>query len=109
MSNFVNLKDGEITVNSYRFVDAEVTDIEDLMESKRQDKGETLVATVENKLTIFKTEKNLWSAGFTGIDGMDNFCYEEEGHNICAETEKEAIQKAESVWGLTNENYTLQK
>ena len=103
MTNFANLKNGNITINNYRFVDAQSTTLEDLVETHRQEKDEYLTAIVDNTLFVSEIEKGNWSAFFTGIDGMDNLCFEEEGHNIIVNSEECALEEARNIWGITVE------
>lgn len=42
---FLNLKDGKLSINSFRLVDATATDIEDLMEAYRNESDEILTAS----------------------------------------------------------------
>lgn len=47
MSKFINMRDGEITINSYRFPDAECTTEEDLYARHAKGSKATLTADVE--------------------------------------------------------------
>jgi len=48
MSDFLNLENGILTLNSYRLPNATVTDQEDLLKAFDNQSGETLTAIVEN-------------------------------------------------------------
>lgn len=47
MENFLNLKDGQITKNSYRFTGAEVTTLSDLLKAWQNETQETLTVSID--------------------------------------------------------------
>jgi len=46
MTNFANYKNGQITVDTYRLVDAVVTDIADILEALESESDEILTASI---------------------------------------------------------------
>ena len=90
-SKFLNLKNGQLSINTYRFADALATDQEDLYSAFKNETGETLTADIEQK---FKYDADLKIAQFTGLSGADEFCFQEEAHNI------DSIEDGYAVWGL---------
>lgn len=61
MINFLNLKNGEVTSNTYRFADAEVTTLEDLVRAYKEDSQECLTASFDEeffKKTYHEKYKN---------------------------------------------------
>ncbi|MEX1669098.1 hypothetical protein AB4876_09255 [Zhongshania guokunii] len=47
MSNFANYKNGEVTINTYRFPDAQVTDVADILNAVETESEEILVASID--------------------------------------------------------------
>lgn len=95
-SVFLNLKNGALTINSYRFVDALDTEQADLYQAFKNESGETLTASIEQKLVF---DADLKVAIFTGLSGNDEFCFEEEAHNVAT------FEDACAVWGLDSEYF----
>lgn len=48
MSNFANYKNGQVTISTYRFVDAQVTDIEDILNAVEKESDEILTASIDS-------------------------------------------------------------
>jgi len=46
MEQFANYKNGEITVNTYRFADAVVTDVNDILNAVEAESDEVLTASI---------------------------------------------------------------
>lgn len=46
-TQFANYKDGQVTINSYRFADAQVTDVEDILSAVENKSDEVLVASID--------------------------------------------------------------
>ena len=46
MNLFANYKNGHITINSHRFLDACVTDLDDIIDAHKMDSLEILVASI---------------------------------------------------------------
>jgi hypothetical protein len=44
---FANYKDGSISINSHRFPDAQVTDVDDVIKSHEKQSEEILVASID--------------------------------------------------------------
>lgn len=47
MHKFANYKDRRLTINTYRFVDAAVTDIADILQAHNVESEEVLTASIE--------------------------------------------------------------
>lgn len=47
MNNFANYKNGEVTINTYRFPDAQVTDVADILNAIETESDEILVASID--------------------------------------------------------------
>ena len=47
MSEFANYKDGQVTINTYRFTDAVVTDVADILNAVKAESDEVLVASID--------------------------------------------------------------
>ncbi len=47
MNNFANYKNGTVTINTYRFADAAVTDVADILNAAAAGSDEILTATIE--------------------------------------------------------------
>lgn len=56
MTNFANLKNGQITINTYRIPDASVTTLEDLLECYEKETEETLTASIESDEDLRRVE-----------------------------------------------------
>jgi hypothetical protein len=95
---FANLKNGIITVSSYRLVEASATTLDDLIMSYRLESGECLTASIENTLEIFNTADG-WIATYTGITGSNELVIGEEAHNIQFGESKDDLINAANVWG----------
>jgi hypothetical protein len=46
---FANYKHGKVSINSYRFPDAQVTDIDDVIKSNEMQSEEVLVASIDTE------------------------------------------------------------
>lgn len=59
MDNFANYKNGEVTINTYRFADAQVTDVADILNAIETESEEILVASIdtEEELAAIKALK----------------------------------------------------
>lgn len=95
MNFFLNYSNGNLTVNSHRNVNAEVTTLEDLYEAVQENRNEILVASFGQD---FEYDPDTKIATFSGI------CYNgDTGFEICANQEAHNIESKEagrSVWGL---------
>ena len=49
MYEFANYKNGQVTINTYRFSDAMLTDVNDIISASNQESGEILTATIESE------------------------------------------------------------
>ncbi len=98
MNYFLNLKNGQLSINTYRFPDAQVTTQDDLYKSYRKESEEILTASIENELRLVDSAQG-WIAVYTGLTGTEDFVFEEEGHNIDGETENDRIENALLIWG----------
>ena len=49
MDNFANYKNGEVTINTYRFPDAQVTDVADILNTVETESEEILVASINTE------------------------------------------------------------
>ena len=47
MNNFANYKNGEVTINTYRFPDAQATDVADILNAVETESEEILVASID--------------------------------------------------------------
>lgn len=47
MNNFANYKNGEVTINTYRFPEAQVTDVADILNAIETESDEILVASID--------------------------------------------------------------
>jgi len=60
MSEFANYKNGQVTINTYRFPDAVATDVADIMSAVASESDEILVACIntdEEKAAIDSVKK----------------------------------------------------
>ena len=57
MNYFANLKNGVITINTYRFPGAQVTDINDILSALENDSEETLAASIDNDVELAAISK----------------------------------------------------
>lgn len=53
MNYFLNYKNGSVRINTYRYVDATVTDVDDIVRAYESESNETLTASID----IFIKEK----------------------------------------------------
>jgi hypothetical protein len=51
---FVNYKNGDVSINTYRFADAQVTDVNDLLKSHDNQSDEILVASIDTDQELQK-------------------------------------------------------
>jgi len=56
MNSFANYKNGKVTINSYRFPDAQVTDIDDILNAAKKESDEVLVASINTDDELNKIE-----------------------------------------------------
>ena len=49
MYQFSNYKNGEVTINTYRFPNAMLTDVNDIISASNRESGEILTATIESE------------------------------------------------------------
>lgn len=63
MNYFLNLKNGEVSINTYRLADAQVTDVLDIVSAKHNDTGETLTASLD--LFIEEEAQKIYSTAET--------------------------------------------
>ena len=95
MNLFLNYNNGNLTVNSHRNVNAEVTTLEDLYEAVQENREEVLVASFEQNLEY---HPELKIATFSGVcansETVFEICVNQEAHNI------ESEETGRSVWGL---------
>ena len=94
---FLNYIDGRLSLDTYRNINAVVTDVEDIKEAVNNDFAENLTATVNQ---VFQYDDELRIATFTGItydaDNHFDICNEEEAHNV-------SLADAMSCWGLQDD------
>ncbi|MGZ8220090.1 MAG: hypothetical protein ACXWT0_00430 [Methylobacter sp.] len=100
---FANLKNGVLTVNTYRFADATATTFDDLLLEYKNESEECLTASIENKLEIFNTATG-WIATYTGLTGSEEISISEEAHNINYGSSKEDLINNANVWGADLDN-----
>jgi hypothetical protein len=95
MNLFLNYNNGNLTVNSHRNVNAEVTTLDDLYEAVQENREEILVASFEQN---FEYHSELKIATFSGVCASSEtgfeICVNQEAHNI------ESEEAGRSVWGL---------
>lgn len=95
MNFFLNYNNGNLTVNSYRNINAEVTTLEDLYEAVQENREEILVASFEQN---FKYHPELKIATFSGVCASSEtgfeICVNQEAHNV------ESEEAGRSIWGL---------
>ena len=68
MSKFINMRDGEITIDPYRFSDAECTTEEDLYERHAKGSRATLTADIEAKPKGFQKKMEGGKRVFAYLD-----------------------------------------
>jgi len=96
MNLFLNYNNnGNLTVNTYRAANAQVTTLEDIQEAFAENRDEILVASFEQE---FEYHPELKIATFSGI------CYNADtGFEICTNQEAHNIESEEAgrlVWGI---------
>lgn len=95
MNFFLNYNNGNLTVNSYRNINAEVTTLEDLYEAVQDNREEILVASFEQN---FEYHPELKIATFSGVCASSEtgfeICVNQEAHNV------ESEEAGRSIWGL---------
>lgn len=95
MNLFLNYNNGNLTVNSHRNVNAEVTTIDDIYEATQENREEVLVASLDQN---FNYDADTKIATFSGIcyNGDTGFeiCINQEAHNV------ESEEAGRAVWGL---------
>ena len=95
MNLFLNYNNGNLTVNTYRAANAQVTTLEDIQEAFAENRDEILVASLDQN---FNYDPNTKIATFSGIcyNGDTGFeiCIKQEAHNI------ESEEAGRLVWGL---------
>lgn len=108
MNKFLNLKNGKLSINTYRLPEATLTTQDDLYKSYKTETEECLTASIENKLILVKNG-DTWVAGFTGLTGSEDFVFEEEGYNIIAKNADEAAEYASrQIWGFDIDETSVQ-
>ena len=97
---FANLKNNVLTVNSYRFTDAQVTTLDDIMMNIDEETGECLTAIIDSRLDIFQNDANEYIAEYTGVTGSDELAYHEEAHHIyCVGDDIADLVNKCNLWG----------
>ena len=95
MNFFLNYNNGNLTVNSHRNVNADVTTLEDIYEAVQENREESLVASLDQD---FNYDPDTKIATFSGVcyNGDTGFeiCVNQEAHNV------ESEEAGRSVWGL---------
>ena len=95
MNFSLNYNNGNLTVNSHRNVNAEVTTLEDLYEAVQENREEALVASFEQS---FEYHPELKIATFSGVCASSEtgfeICVNQEAHNV------ESEEAGRSIWGL---------
>ena len=81
MNYFLNYKDGDVTVNTYRAVGAQATDINDILRAVREDSEEILCASIGDDCV--ETAQN-WSEWQEKVD-PDGFLKKQEFDNMTME------------------------
>ena len=56
MTTFANYKDGQVTINTYRFPDAVVTDVADILNAAETESEEILVASIDTEEEMVAVE-----------------------------------------------------
>ena len=90
MSNFLNLQNGQLSVNIYRLANAAATDLQDIVTCHQNESDECLTASIDNTLELLETAEG-WIAVYTGLTGADEFVFEKEAHNIVGDIEATQI------------------
>ena len=105
---FANLKNNVLTVNSYRFPDAQVTTLDDIMLNIDEETGECLTAIIDSRLDIFKNDVDEYIAEYTGVTGSDELAYHEEAHHIyyVGDDLNELVNKC-NLWGADLEKIAI--
>lgn len=92
---FLNYNNGNLTVNTYRKVNAEVTTLEDIYEAVQENREEILAACFEQE---FEYQPEFKIATFSGVCASSEtgfeICVNQEAHNI------ESEEEGRFVWGL---------
>lgn len=95
MNFFLNYNNGNLTVNTYRAANAQVTTLEDIYEAVQENRDEILVASFEQE---FKYHPELKIAAFSGVCASSRtgfeICVNQEAHNV------ESEEAGRSIWGL---------
>ena len=94
-TQILNYKNGQLRTNTYRYVDAVISDLEEIQQAYINQSEETLTTCFK---TSFDYDKDLKIATYSGIaysaEKGFRICEDEEAHNI------DSLGSALSVWGL---------
>ena len=95
MNFFLNYNNGNLTVNTYRAANAQVTTLEDIQAAFAENRDEILVASFEQE---FEYHPELKIATFSGVCASSEtgfeICVNQEAHNV------ESEEAGRSIWGL---------
>ena len=95
MNFFLNYNNGNLTVNTYRAANAQVTTLEDIQAALAENRDEVLVASFEQE---FEYHPELKIATFSGVCASSEtgfeICVNQESHNV------ESEEAGRSIWGL---------